>query len=1519
MDYTYKVIFFNKKFYKELELPQNKGHIRVGTIPCCDLRLWEKLLHTPLCLDLTWSGRCWVISCTEDLYFDAGGSGKLVSFSLLRPCSLVLRYRKSGGIVLNIEIQTAFDHSKCRYSRVISVLNDRRITIGSALTADIVLESAYAQEEYVSVEKTSAGRVLRIINTKFCIYHNGARAADREIIENGDFLFIADYCFYFKDSTIRTESRQDMRINGYEYLDLPEDHFNHSFEKITRIRPALTGGEIQILDPPPIPRKQEGNLILRLLPSMGMLAAAAVMALIGSGMMLIFSGVSAGTGILAAAAGVYRGKKKYKKECADRQNIYRKYISGKISEIEERRRTELCRLNDIYRPVDELIRMMKEFSRELFDRSAGDEDFLDVRIGTGKVPAGWKVVYKHQERLETEDEMQLIPEKISAEYKYIPESPVCVRLRDINALGICGDESDRCSMLKIIMLDIAARHSPEDVKMVFAASTENAGRIIRYRMLPHVMLEDNKIRGIVIDEPGRKHIFEYLYKELSAREQKHYYTCRIVVFLYDECGFKNHPLSRFTGKAKDLGVTFICFCSSAQNLIPGCDYCIELTDTGERKLVRTSDSSLSTDFDFCQVDDDEAVQAVMAIAPMRKNEISLAQNLETSLSLFQLMNIYSVRDLDPASQWGKADISETMAAPVGRSKDGTVFLDIHDSKMGPHGLIAGTTGSGKSEFLQTYVLSAAAAYHPHEVQFLLIDFKGGGMAAQLAGLPHISGVITNLDGRSIRRSLKTIRAELLKRQRLFEDRHINHIDKYIRQSRECKDMVPLAHLIIIVDEFAELKSQYPEFMKELISAARIGRSLGVHLILATQKPSGQVDEQIWSNSGFRICLKVQNANDSNEVLRSPLASEIREPGRAYLQVGNNEIFELFQSAYGGVSEHREEAGVGNFCIYELSASGERKKVYEKEEFVPDKESLTQAEALVRHIKEFCASADIRPLPAIFMPPLEDVVDFPETQAGDICDHAYRNEVTPSGPDICDHAFRNEVMPSGPGIWTDIGIYDDPDNQYQGSCLINLAQNNLMIIGPSGCGKTNLLRTIIRSAASKYTPEEINIYIIDFASSELREFESLNHVGGVVCPGDDEKIKNLFRMLTQSVKIRKVCKNSPAKTFPHILLVIDNLTALKEIYLEEDQELLSLCRDGPGVGMSVIVSNQRASGIGYRYLADFHARTAFHCFDNSEYGYIFGRIDEEPADIPGRCLAETGSGRHECQVYRAFSGNDSELHYGIEAFISAINSSNTGSYARRIPSVPDIFTKEDAWKLGKTDETLHHCRRFSVIAGIDYSTVEPFECDMAEAGTLAVIGTKEGSSYRWLRYVIESIRRQAGNSMIVFAVDGISRNLGWLHSVLPDASLSILPDDILIYITEIHGILKSRYEEVSRGNPEVLEKAPLVMLLVDSMDAICDICSDPAAMDAYRDITGKYKNMNVCVIVSCMENAGVSYNAPEILKNIRDERHYLYFDDISSLRLFDPPVSMIREFKKPISSGDAFYFRNNKCIKIRTPV
>lgn len=1495
MENRYRIYISGKNFQKEIEVSPEDKIIRFGTETACDVRIRKETVLEPFVLSFFRNDQGgWNIGCTDNLYISVDEVRKLLKAPMQHGTQFVVCYQNASIQLLHVLFLVDFEYENKKYDRRFDISGLKTFSIGGEKDNQIILNGPYTVREKIVCTESQQGLELRIYSSVYGVYHNGNIVNEKVLIKNNDFFSVANYSFYYNENFLYTQKDSNITTQGIRQIDATVRDNYPKFNRNPRIKTVLDDKEIEILDPPAKPSKPKNNLLRRLLPSFIMLATSGVMCLVG-GMFIIISLVSAVGGILTAILGVKDEKKDYIKSTRERVEKYNAYIANKREEIEKARQNELDELKKSYISSKEEIGMMKQFSSELFDRCKQDEDFLDVRLGLGSVIAKKKVKYKKQEQLETEDELQKYPEKLCQEYKYISDAPIVCNFRDAGAIGIIGSENGRFSILKNIIMDICARQFFSDVQMYFVAEKQHADIAADFRMLPHVQNNVLGIHNIVCDEISRAVIFEYLYKEMSVREANKTKYPHIVVFLYDEFGFKSHPVSKFVENAKELGVTFVFFGSKKSEIGLGCSYLILQQETGKAKLIYTDDSKKEIEFRYEEISNRDIESMVELLAPVYTEEISLEQSLIKNISLYEMLNIIAADDLDLQTRWNSSRAWESMAAPIGIAKNGIVYLDLHDKAHGPHGLVAGTTGAGKSEILQTYILAMATLYHPYEVGFVLIDFKGGGMAKQFEQLPHLMGTITNIDGKEINRSLKSIKAELDKRQQLFEKADVNHIDKYIVKYRKGEVEIPLPHLIIIVDEFAELRANQPEFMKELISAARIGRSLGVHLILATQKPSGQVDEQIWSNSRFKLCLKVQSPQDSNEVLKSPLAAEIKEPGRAYFQVGNNEIFELFQSAYSGAPEQESEDNVHEFTLYEITKSGKRVPVYVQKKKKSDGEVKTQLTAIVEYIESFCEEQNLSKLPNICLPALEKSIAFPELT---------RHEQEKG------HIIAN------------IGIYDDPDNQVQDEYSIDLSKTNVMIIGSTQSGKTNLLQTIIRSVAEKYTPEQAIFYIIDFASMYLKNFENLCHVGGVVTASEDEKLKNLFKMLNEEMQIRKdIFLSKGAGSYlaycemgysdiPLIIIIVDNMTVLHELYLTEYDPFLIICRDGLSVGISIILSNSQTNGIGYKYMANFDNKIMLNCNDPSEYSTIFGYSKFRPADIVGRALVTVQKEIYEAQVYEAFEGErEIEKIKNIKTYISKNNGINNGLCAKKIPYVPEILTDSMLRDMyGVMADNNSFC------LGLDYEGVNPHLIKWMNYPILGISGGEAKEQYikklektflecQYELYIIDDYTGLFENVSDKEAVQLYTRNMDDVEEILINLQNEL---EKRFSIREIYGV-----KEIDKMKP--------IIMIIHNMNIVEYINNNKSAANLYKNIFDRYKGLKCCVIFTNMANEKIpAFNIPEVWKPFSRGAQYICFEEsINDIKLFDISLSDKKKYAKKLTGDECFLLDDKILRKIKT--
>lgn len=1479
----YRVTLSSNTVYKEIELASDMQQVKVGTGVDCDVRLRKELFFGQIVLVFAKNGDDWAVSCSDNMYLTVGDIRKLMTKKLVHGDVLEIKYQESDNLVFTMEFLIDFDDGKKKYERAIDVSGVNSLTIGTDQSCNIAIGGQYVKNDMLVLNRKADGFVVNIQNATYGMYINGKKAKSGDVVKNSDFFSVSDYFFYYKSDVIRTEIRDDMRINSLTYQDNPANPVYPMFKRNTRVKVALNDEKIEILDPPAKPQKPKNNVISRLLPSIVMVVAGIAMSFVSPFML-----ISSGLGVVTAIIGLIQGNQDFKKDAAARIEKYNNYIANKRRDIEACRTEEQKTLEEIYIPQQVEQTRFDSFSSDLFDRTKDDEDFLCVRLGSGDVEAKREINYKKQEKLEIEDDLQELPEKLSNEYKNVHGAPIVCDLKIANAIGVIGSETFRFEMMKNIVIDIAARQYFSDVSMFFVAEKEHSNEIHWLRMLPHVYNADIGIRNIICDDESKNIIFEYLYKELTVREQQKSFDKQLIVFLYDEYGFQSHPLSKFVDKASDIGVTFVFFGKTKADVSIGCKFLIEEQEKQTALLVDTDDRATATAFSYPVITDAQAVSIVNLLAPVYTEEISLESTLTKNISMFELLNIIAVDDINLKSRWAKSQVYKSMSAPIGVSKTGIVALDLHDKAHGPHGLVAGTTGSGKSEILQTYILAMTTLFHPYEVGFVIIDFKGGGMVNQFRDLPHLLGAITNIDGKAINRSLKSIKAELQKRQRLFADADVNHIDKYIKKYKAGEVSTPLPHLIIIVDEFAELKAEQPEFMKELISAARIGRSLGVHLILATQKPSGQVNEQIWSNSRFKLCLKVQSQEDSNEVLKSPLAAEIKEPGRAYLQVGNNEIFELFQSAYSGASEKADDSNIKEFTIYNLNTSGRRVPVFQQKKQKNGENSATQLDSIVKYVADYCHAINLPKLPDICLPALESVIEY--------------NGIS----------HEDFAVP--------VGIYDDPDNQLQDTYELNVFSENTMIVGSSMTGKTNLLQLIIRGIANKYTPKEVTIYIVDFASMVLKNFEKLAHVGGVVVPNDDEKLKNLFKLLNEEIVSRKeklltagvsnfiAYKEAGYSDLSQIVLLVDNLTSLKELYFNEEDLLLPICRDGLSVGISVIISNSQTAGIGFKYFSNINQRVAFYCNDPTEYQSLFSHCKIQPENTAGRCLVQREKELYETQTFISFSGEkEFERVQEISKYIDSINSKFDYS-AKHIPVVPDVLVESILLNdFGvKSDDN-------KMVIGLNFANVTPVLLDYSKQDVLAVSGSTE-SKEMFVSYLKKTLVQMQIETLIL---DDYSESFG---DVCDESMVSLYSkkvEDIQEMLASLRTTLTERYAERElSGTTAVAHMRPIV-LVINSNDAIKYISENSEALEIYKDIVKKYKNLKSMILFTNVENDTITYSSPEVMKMMKDNYQLVIFEDLSNVKLFDVPLAVSRRFKTPLKDNEAYFLSGNTLRKIKT--
>ena len=620
------------------------------------------------------------------------------------------------------------------------------------------------------------------------------------------------------------------------------------------------------------------------------------------------------------------------------------------------------------------------------------------------------------------------------------------------------------------------------------------------------------------------------------------------------------------------------------------------------------------------------------------------------------------------------------------------------------------------------------------------------MANLFKNLPHLLGTITNLDGAQSMRALASINAEIHRRERLFGEFEVNHINQYQKKFKNGEATEPLPHLFLISDEFAELKVNQPDFIKKLVSIARVGRSLGVHLILATQKPSGVVDDQIWSNSRFKIALKVADRSDSNEMLHTPDAAEITQTGRAYLQVGNNEVYELFQSAWSGADYQpdKDDMGIEDHTIYLINELGQYEILNEDLSGLEDvdeiKEVPTELDAIVHHIQLLCEEQEIPPVPQPWLPPLKERITLDELE---------------------------EVQPTV--AWTQekplsvlLGMADIPQAQKQEAVSINLSKDgHILLYGSPGTGKTTFLQTAGMDLARKFSPKALTMYLMDFGTNGLAPLSKLPQVADTMLLDQTEKISKFVRIMERELNRRKklladygvgtldLYRQASGQEEPAIVILLDSYEAFKEEAYEAElfKLLVRISREGLSIGVHLLMTAGRQTNLRAQLYSNFKHQLSL---PQNEAGEVRAIVGSTPLamtmeDIKGRALMK----REEVDVIQlalpVYGSNDTQVLNNLRQEVASLQEAWTGQRPSAIPMVPEELTMEEFLNLPGVQEAIENDQ---IPIGLELEMVGSINISLSKFKHMAYVSNAEDAFDNITHHLLKTILRMPNVHMML---------------------------------------------------------------------------------------------------------------------------------------------------------------------------
>ncbi|MFD3755249.1 type VII secretion protein EccCa [Streptomyces cyaneofuscatus] len=1226
-------------------------------------------------------------------------------------------------------------------------------------------------------------------------------------------------------------------------------------------RPPATPAPRTIEAPPNLPEGKAGNIAMSLLPVAGVMSSVVMMTVVRNSQFAALGAIILVVTVIGSVALLFSQRGKAQRTRRTQREAYLAYVEDLREELsaEERERRERA---DVLNPPPYALYDIVRDPARLWERRRVDDDFLRVRVGTGEMPVRDLRIAEPGSSVLTPPDLFMLNEAsaLVKRFRNGTELPLTVPLDRIGNVSVIGPREDCLRVARALLVQTAALHAPDDVAIALAAPGDRMADWEWAKWLPH-LLDTEQFDGPVAARriaPSAPQLARQLGPELRRRAS---YAAEVRRGLAgrDVLSLNSRLLVVTDGHGEDavdlprpddavglseMGVTVLHLLEqrvqepgqvSVRITVDGTDVAIEDLRAPEPLEAHGAVDEAGIPF---------AEGLARMLAPLRLSAESLADApLSGPVEFAAMLGIDDVARLDLDRLWAPRGERAFLRVPIGISDSHEpVLLDLKESSelgMGPHGLCVGATGSGKSELLRTLVLALVATHPPEDLALVLVDYKGGATFAPFAELPHVAGVITNLENQAglVERVHSSLAGEVKRRQQALKDAgNVADIGDYAALRAEKRpDLDPLPHLFVVIDEFGELLTAKPDFIDLFLSIGRIGRSIGVHLLLSSQRIEGGKLKGLDTYLSYRLGLRTFSADESRTVLDTTDAFHLPPlPGFGYLKVDTSHYARFkagyVSGGYRGPVRRADEEETGPLALpYEafntLAGPDEVPQTAEP----ASRRRETGPTELGVMVDQLTGIAP--PVRSIWLPPLPTATAL-DTVAGPL-------DIGPRGMRLAG------AGPSSRPLHVPVGLLDDPAKQWQGQWFLDLtvAGGHAAVIGGPQSGKTTLLRSLVLSLALTHTPREVGVYGLDLVGGGLQALSGLPHVGGIAGRADRERAartveevrtmlalrEDLFREhgidSVEQLRTLHAAGRLPELASAEILLVIDGFGALRDDFDELDDAIADILKRGGGYGIHVVAAMLRWNDVRIATQSNFGTRVELRLNDPSESSIDRKLAETLSPDEPGRVLTD---GKLFAQVALPRTdgvADTADLGAVLERTARSVRATWSGEVAQPVRVLPHILEPHSL--PGPAAEPTR------VPIGLDQSALAPVLLDLFQHDQhLLVLGDSECGKTNLLRTVAHGLIDRYGEDELVFAVMDPRRSLrgavpeefngGYAYNPKLCMGLSMgiatelekrLPDE------------NARLEDLEPGN---WGKGPRIVVLVDDYDVLTTAGQSPLA-------------------------------------------------------------------------------------------